>query len=466
MISAGPLSRTGGTGSTGGTSRTALSRVTLVGERRRVDLVLPSQEPVGLLLPEVLRLLGDEAGERPMLRHLVTTDGSALAHDSTLEAAGIADGAVLRLVRAEDAPSAPVVHDVTDEAADDLDVRAWRWRPRARRAVAGLATVVWALVAGLLARREVEPSTVGNALLGTGAFAALAGALLGWARRAGLAATLLVTAGALGALGTWTLADAHSWAGATLLAGTAVSVAVALLLLGWFSPLGRGALIGAAALFGCLVAWEAAIALQDGAGTSAGQARAGALLAVMSVVVLGVLPRLALMASGLSGLDDRRSGGTSVSRYRVGTALTATHRGLALATVVLAASAAAAGVMVLRAPTVWTVLLAGVTAVVLALRARAFPLVAEVVGLLVAAAVIVVALLVVWLARAAAGGPLAVLVALALVPLVVLAVEPAEHVRVRLRRMGDVVESVGVIAMLPLAIGAFGVYGRLLDTFA
>ncbi|MFF3146972.1 hypothetical protein ACFVRU_35955 [Streptomyces sp. NPDC057927] len=39
-------------------------------------------------------------------------------------------------------------------------------------------------------------------------------------------------------------------------------------------------------------------------------------------------------------------------------------------------------------------------------------------------------------------------------------------VRIRLRRFGDVLESVGVIALLPLVIGAFGVYGRLLDTFA
>lgn len=35
-----------------------LSRVTLVGRRRRVDLVLPSDEPVGRFLPDVLELLG------------------------------------------------------------------------------------------------------------------------------------------------------------------------------------------------------------------------------------------------------------------------------------------------------------------------------------------------------------------------------------------------------------------------
>ncbi|MFH8483976.1 type VII secretion integral membrane protein EccD [Streptomyces longisporoflavus] len=449
-----------------GTSRTALSRVTLVGEQRRVDLVLPSQEPIGLLLPEVLRLLDDQAAARPMLRHLVTADGSALAHDSTLESAGVADGAVLRLVRVEDAPSAPVVHDVTDEAADDLDVRAWRWRPAARRVTAGLATVFWVVVAGVFAAGQFELAAAGNALVAVAVVLGLAGALLGWRKLPGLATTLIVSAGALGILGAWTLGDAHAWGSPVLVAGVAVNVVLALFLLGWFSPLGRGALIGAAAALGGLVLWEAAFALQDGGRTGVEQARMGALLAVVSVVVLGVLPRLALMASGLSGLDDRRNGGASVSRYRVGTALTATHRGLVLATIVLAFSAAAAGVMVLRAPSVWTVLVAVVTAVVLGLRARAYPLVAEVVGLFAASAVVVVALVGVWLERSAAGGPLALLAALALIPLVVLAVQPAEHVRVRLRRVGDLLESVGVIALLPLVIGVFGVYGRLLDTFA
>ncbi|NEA38296.1 EsaB/YukD family protein, partial [Streptomyces sp. SID11385] len=122
----------------------ALSRVTLVGERRRADLVLPAGEPVGVLLPEILRVLDDRVGERPEVRQLITVEGEALAQDVTLEGAGIADGAVLRLVRAEDAPSAPVVHDVSDEAAADLEVRAWRWGPGARRAAAGLAATGWA----------------------------------------------------------------------------------------------------------------------------------------------------------------------------------------------------------------------------------------------------------------------------------------------------------------------------------
>ncbi|AQS69498.1 type VII secretion integral membrane protein EccD [Streptomyces pactum] len=462
-MSTGALSRE----TTGG--RAVLSRVTLVGERRRVDLVLPAREPVGLLLPEIMRLLDDRAEGRPASRHLVTVDGSALDHDSTLETAGIRDGAVLRLVRVEDAPPAPVVHDVTDVVAEDLGHRRGLWGPAARRVTAGAASVGWVIVASLFARAQYDDrGTVAAALLAGAGAAAVAGALLGRVRRHGLGATLLCAAGALGVLGVWSLVDdlGGSSAGASRFAGVAAVSVLVLALLGLFTPLGRGGIVGAGAVAVTAVGWEVVVAVQSGAGTAEQQARVGAVLGVVCVVVLGVLPRLALMASGLSGLDDRRAGGISVSRHQVSAALAAAHRGLVLATVTVAGSAAVAAVLALRVPSVWTVALAAVVAVVLALRARAFPLIAEVVVLLTAAAGVAVRLLVVWAERSSAAAPLAVLVVLAVLPLVVLAVQPAEHVRVRLRRAGDLLESVGVIALLPLLAGVFGVYGRLLDTFA
>ncbi|MGW0731720.1 type VII secretion integral membrane protein EccD [Streptomyces sp. NPDC002851] len=445
--------------------RVALSRVTLVGERRRVDLVLPSDEPVGRLIPEVLRLLDDRVGERPALRHLVAADGAVLPQDGTLESAGVADGAVLRLVRAQDAPSAPVVHDVPDEVAEDLDLRTWRWRPAVRRVTAGVAVVLWGLAAGVLARGEFALSSIAGGLLMVAAVAALSGAVLGRMGRRGLATTLIGAGGALGVLGAWTLADAHASSGLGRLAMVTVPVVVSLALLGWFSPFGRGALIGSGAVVTVAACWGVIVALQDGARAADEQARVGAVVAVVSVVALGVLPRFALMASGLSGLDDRRTGGASVTRHEVGDALTATHRGLVLATVAVTGSAAAAGVFVLREPSVWSVPLAVIVAVVLWLRARAFPLVAEVAVLLLGGGLVALALLVAWLERPGVVGPFAVLAMLIVVPLVVLAVEPAEHVRVRLRRLGDVLETVGVIVLLPLMLGVFGVYGRLLDTF-
>lgn len=431
-----------------------------------MDLVLPSREPVGLLLPEVMRLLDDRVGERVQARHLVMGDGSALEPDDTLESAGVPDGAVLRLVRVEDAPSAPVVHDVSDEAAGDLDVRTWRWDARARRIVAAGAGVTWALAAGFMARQGFDVKATGIALLVTAALAAVAGVLLGRAGRKGLAAALIVVSAVVGVQGAWAVADAQTWSGVVRLAVVLLVVVVALLLLGWFSPFGRGALVGAGALGGAGMCWEVALAFQSGGGSPIGSARAGALLVVVSVVVLGVLPRLALTASGLSGLDDRRAAGSSVSRYEVATALAATHRGLVLATVVMAVSGAVAGVLAVRTVTVWTVLLAVAVTFVLALRARAYPLVGEVVALLAASMVVALRLAWLWLQHSGAVAPVTVLGALVVLALCMLAVQPAEHVRVRLRRAGDMLESAGVIALFPLVLGVFGVYARLLGTFA
>ncbi|HEY9329638.1 MAG TPA: type VII secretion integral membrane protein EccD, partial [Streptomyces sp.] len=277
----------------------------------------------------------------------------------------------------------------------------------------------------------------------------------------GLATALLLASSGLGILTAWTAADAYDWSGALRLAAVAGAVVLSLALLGVFSPLGRGGLIGALATAALTVVWECVAA------TTSDPARLGAVMAVLSVVLLGLLPRIALMASGLTALDDRRSGGVSVSRHDVGNALAATHRGLALATLATSVSAAAAGWLLTLAarPTVWTVLLPSLVAVVLLSRARAFPLVAEVVALFAAAAVLVVRLVILWMDHAGGTGPIAVLCAAALLPLLALAVEPPEHVRVRLRRTADLVESVGVVGLFPLAVGVFGMYGQLLNKF-
>ncbi|MFF1561629.1 type VII secretion integral membrane protein EccD [Streptomyces sp. NPDC058279] len=449
--------------STATTSRAQLSRVTLVGERRRADMVLPSDTPIGQLLPDILQLLDDRAASRPMTRQLVTSDGSALPQDSTLASAGIADGAVLRLVRIHSAPPAPVVHDVTDLVADDLDLRAWRWRPAARRGSAGVATVLFTMTAALLARREVALDTLTVGLLVVTLVLLAAGAIgarIGQGNR-GLATALLFASGGLGVVTAWTAADAHHWSGVLRLAAVAGALVATFAMLGYFSPLGRGGLIGAGALAVITLVWEAVAAVQGE------PARLGTVMALFSVLLLGLLPRLALMASGLTALDDTRSGGASVSRHQVGNALAATHRGLALATIATAGSAAAAGWLLTLAarPNVWTVVLPSLVAVVLLSRARAFPLVAEVVALLAAAAVLFVRLVLLWIGHGGGTGALVVLCVAALLPLLGLAVQPPEHVQVRLRRTADFIESVGVVGLFPLAVGVFGIYGQLLDKF-
>lgn len=405
-----------------------------------------------------------------MARRLVTADGSALSQDDSHASAQVPDGSVVRFVgehgaavAAPVASMAPVMQHATDSAADEAAgeatggpaVRGRCWDERSRTWTAGAASVLLALVAGVAAARWYGP---GPAAFGSGVVAVLAaagGAVAGRLGRRPLGTALLVWGGALGTLAAWQAAPA----GAVRLAAVGLTVAAALALLGLRTELGRGGLIGAAAVALAVGAWEAALALT-------GVARTGVVLGVVSVLVLGYLPRLALTAAGLTRLDDRRSGGAPVSRHQVATALGATHRGLAPATVAMAVSAGAAGVLAAGSEDGWSVAAAALLCLVTLSRARAYPLVVEVVALLAAGTAVGVSL--VWQGAAdgaGAPGALAALWVPAVLPLVVLAVRVPEHVQVRLRRLMNLVESVSVVALIPVALGAFGVFSRLLHTF-
>jgi type VII secretion integral membrane protein EccD len=366
---------------------------------------------------------------------------------------------VLRVVAQHDVPPAPVVHDVIEEVSDDTDARAWRWGPPARRWTVTAGVVAGCLMLAWLLHRAAWPGVRAADALAVAALAVLAsGVVVG--RASEPAGTALALGGAAVALvAAWTASGAAGWpthlrlvAGAAVLAGVAV-------LLGLTSPLGRVGVVGGGLALAVAAAW--------GAGEAAGvpPERLGAVMAVASVVLLGLLPRVALTASGLAALDDRRTAGGEVARRDAVAAIAAAHRSLSIATVATAASAALAGVLLLGAPSRWTVPLAVATGVVVASRARVFPLVAEVVALLAAAATVLAGLLALWLQRSGAAGPLAAVLALIAVALVALWVDPPEHVRARLRRLGDRLEGVAVLAATPLAIGVFGTYGQLLETF-
>jgi type VII secretion integral membrane protein EccD len=438
------------------------SRVTLVSEQRRIDAVLPSQEPIGRLLPDVLHLVGDTVETPPRLRHLVTVEGNVLPGEGTLAGAQVPDGAVLTLVRAGNAPPPPVVHDVTEETADDVDVRNWRWGPAARRWTATIAAAAFLLIAGLL-MREIAEGAAGEItlLVATAAVVGLIGGLVGRLVTEPVGTALILGGGSVGVLAALAAADGYGWEGWARGSVSALVVAAFLVLLGITSPLGRGGIIGAAfaALLGS--AWAA------GAAAGLTTPRLAAVMSVFTIALLGLLPRLALGASGLAGLDDRRSAGVAVARYDVETALSVAHRGLVIATAATAVSAAMAGWLLALSPNRWTVPLALLVAGVLAGRSRAFPLVVEVEALLVAAMIVVVTLVAAWVSRSP-GPPwdaLAAVAAAATVPFAVLAISPPEHVRVRLRRTVDRLEAVAVVAMIPVAIGVFGTYGQLLHVF-
>ncbi len=431
------------------------TRITLVGSRRRVDVVVPDDEPVGRLLPEALTVTGEPSTSPAAERRLALLDGRVLDQDVSLGAAEVPDGSVIRIVGLADAPPPPVVLDVTEEATDDLGDRSWRWGPVPRRWLATtLAAVATVLALATLSpqlgdRRDVTLALVAVILV-------VAGALVGrfWSSVVGTA--LILCGAAAGLYAAWQ----HEWSLSLTIAAAAGVIAVAIVALGAGSSLGRGGLVGGGVgllLLGCWALITRFLPAPE----------AAACLAVLTAVLLGVLPRIAAVAAGLTSLDDRRAREEPVRRRDVATALQATHRGLALAAVAVAASAFAAGAWLASLGGGWTTILAVLLVVVVAVRVRAFPLVSEVVALAIALAGIGLALMRAWLAadpgstEVAAG--LLILAALVAVALPVMRLTP--QLRARGRVLGDRLEVVAVVAMLPVLVGVFGVYPRLLASF-
>ena len=99
----------------------AYTRVTLVGQQRHLDLLLPSDQPLALLMPQVLDLLGDEPAQDVAAKVLVAPGGAELAPDLTLAEAEILDGSALQLCNASSAPPAPIVYDITDLVVSETE---------------------------------------------------------------------------------------------------------------------------------------------------------------------------------------------------------------------------------------------------------------------------------------------------------------------------------------------------------
>lgn len=431
------------------------TRITLVGSRRRVDVVVPDDEPVGRLLPEALELTGEPSTSPAAERRLALLDGRLLDQDVSLGQAEVPDGSVVRIVGLADAPPSPVVLDVTEEAAEDFQHRSWRWGPQPRRWLAtGLAVAATVGALAIAAPRPGERLTIGLVVLT--AVLLVAGATLGRIWSSTIGTSLIFCGTAVGLYGV----GRQDLPGPVAAATAAGVVALAVLALGVGSSLGRGGVLGGLLGLVLLGAWALATRVLPAR-------EATACLAVLTAVLLGVLPRVAAMLAGLTSLDDRRSQGEPVRRRDVATALRATHRGLALATVAVAGSALAAGVGLATFDGRWTTILAVLLIVVVAVRVRAFPLVSEVVALAVALAGIGLALLLAWMNVNSGATRIVVglLIAVALVGIASPLARVTPQLRARGRVLGDRLEIVAVVAMLPVLVGVFGVYPRLLASF-
>lgn len=130
-----------------------LARITINTPQRRVDVALPEHVPLAELLPEVLRHAGEglaDDGEQHGGWVLRRMDGTPLHAGQGLVAQGIRDGDVLNLVPARAEWPELEYDDVVEAIADAARRRGTAWSARSTRGAA-LAGAAVLLVAGLFA---------------------------------------------------------------------------------------------------------------------------------------------------------------------------------------------------------------------------------------------------------------------------------------------------------------------------
>jgi type VII secretion integral membrane protein EccD len=445
-------------------------RVTVQVGGRRLDVGLPADVPLAELLPAVVAgaggRLAERAGEGWALHRLA---GPALDSAHTATQLGVRHGEVLQLRPLwTDAPVLRVddVVDAIGTAARDLP---GRWSPGAARAC-GLAWLGTALAAGLVpvvsgARLWPVPSLVsfgiaavllaGAAIAGRGAGGTDLGALLGlgavgYAFTAGLSLFAGHPAASFDALPGWAV-------------GCAAALAVAVLA-GTLVPARMPELTGAAALAGCGLAGTGVAAA-----VHANLAGAAAAALALGLLAAGLVPMFAFRLSRLpmpfvpGDRPQLADGGAEVRPAEIAAGTARADR------IVTALVAAGAGLAVLAAPAVlarpgWAgPTLTGTAALALVLRARHHRGLAQrlwlhgsALALLVGTAIGVTvhsrqSLLVV-------GGLLGVAV------LAALAVPGAGSARrwpPTVGRLGDILELLAVVALLPLALQLLGVYAQV-----
>lgn len=438
---------------------TDFTRLTVVGSLRRAELVVPDDEPFGGLLPRLLELLDEPTG--PAARPLTVVRSTGEQVDAALSAGQqqLLDGEILRLVRADETPAPPEVADVTDVVGSTFANRRGRWTTGTRQAVAAVATGVLVCAAGLV--QPVPETAAAVAVVVLIAAAVLFGRLgRSWPAVALTSASIGLAAAAVHSAG-----PAAGLLGRTpyfRIGPAAVMVTVVWVLLGLGFGAGlRNRSAGPAAAIGAVLA----ILPVGLAAAGMPAAHAIALAAALAGVGCGLLPWYALASSGLTGLDDQVMSGAPGRRAQVLRTVGDAYRSLTWSTWAVAVPLAVGPAVLITATDRWLAGLGLALVLVTALRTRVYPLIAQRLPLWSAALVVAVAAIVAHQDLLGASGRIAALAVLAAVVAVAAGIELAEHHTARLRRLGNLLEAIAVIALPVLLLGAFGVFSDLLGAF-
>ncbi|MBU2663298.1 type VII secretion integral membrane protein EccD [Actinoplanes bogorensis] len=465
-----------------------LARVTISAPQRRIDVALPEHVPLAELLPEVLRHAGEglaDDGEKHGGWVLRRTDGVALATAQGLFPQGVRDGEVLHLVPAHDEWPELEYDDVVEAIAEGARRRGNAWTPASTRT----ATLIGAgvlLALGLVAVLAAGPGWSGAAFAGLGLAILLALAGVTASRAYGDA-----RAGA--ALGAYAMPYAFAGGSVLVASGDRVGVfgvlpwlggsellagSVALLLvaaLGAVGVAGQLRLFTAGAVVGLL---GAITALTSMVTTAAG---AAAVLISILVCGLGALPLLAIRFGKvpmppvtLPTGADASEGFTGVSassaleaarerpdRATVFAAVTRTEEllaGMLLGHAVLAV----AGFAVLSAAgTLSARILMAVSAAALLLRSRLFITLRQRVPLVVGGLAGIAALGLDLLGGANATvllGVTGAALVLALITVVAGATYSRKPPSPYLGRAADLLDTLVVVSVIPVACAVIGLY--------
>ena len=442
----------------------ALSRVTVVAPRTRIDLALPSDVAVANLLPMLLKMAGEsspDGGSRHGGWCLAKLGGEAIDPDRPLVSLGVVDGDLLQLRRRSDNPPPPLFDDVVEAIAATAPSSYRPWTESTARTL-GMIAAGLALLAGAVALLRAGPGLGVALLAGAAALAALvAGSVIG--RVYGETNTgVLVAAGSLplGFVSGLYIVPGSVGSENLLLACTLALVfanASIMMLGAGITPFVATA---TAAALGALAFLVASLVDRPAAGIAAGAA-ALALGAVSALPRLTIqlsrlpMPKVPASAQGLqedSGLPDytvieRRSG--LAHEYLTGMIMGA--GAVAAIGAVLAAAGGALGIV-----------LGAVVAAVLLLRARSYANGRQAIALLASGMIAVAGLTARLLVTAdhavlllVGFGGLLVLATFALVAGLVL---PRRRFSPVTRRTVDVMEAVLIAAVLPLALGVMDLY--------
>lgn len=135
-------------------------RVTLVEGEHRTDLALPGSVPVAEIVPGLARRLGMLEVRAAVTGYRLTrTDGTELAVDQSLTAQGIEDGALLSLVARDAGTSGRVYDDLVEAVSDAVEAQHRAWTPADSARMTLVATLVL-VVTGSVVLLSADDSTL------------------------------------------------------------------------------------------------------------------------------------------------------------------------------------------------------------------------------------------------------------------------------------------------------------------